>query len=340
MKNVLVTGGAGYIGSHIIVSLLEQGYGAVSADNYSNSTPDVYPRLEELTGKTFAAAEADVRDTGTMARLMREYAIWAVIHCAGYKAVPESIEQPLAYYENNLNTTLSLCNAMRETGVTRFVFSSSATVYGEPEFLPYTEEHPTGNCSNPYGFSKVMNERILTDAAAANPGWGVALLRYFNPIGAHPSGRIGDAPGGKPFNIMPIILQTLTGKLPYVPVTGDTYPTPDGTGIRDYLHIADLADGHVAALRYLETFTGVEAVNLGTGQGVSVLEILRGMETAAGRAIPTKVTPRRPGDIAEMRADASKAKHMFGWETKRTLAEMCADAWRWASNNPRGYENG
>ncbi len=339
MKNILVTGGAGYIGSHIIVSLLEQGFGAVSVDNYYNSTPKVYPRMRELTGKDVPAIEADVRDSAVMERIMREHNIWAVIHCAGYKTVPESIEQPLKYYENNLSTTLALCAAMRETGVTRFVFSSSATVYGEPEFLPYTEEHPIGNCSNPYGFTKVMNERILIDMAAANPVWSVMLLRYFNPIGAHPSGRIGDAPDGRPFNIMPVILQTLSGKLPFVPVTGDDFDTPDGTGIRDYLHITDLADGHVAALKYLETFTGAEAVNLGTGRGVSVREILREMEEAAGRPIPAEIKPRRPGDIAEMRADATKAKRLFGWETKHTLAEMCADAWRWVSNNPRGYEN-
>ncbi|MDR0325427.1 MAG: UDP-glucose 4-epimerase GalE [Oscillospiraceae bacterium] len=338
MKNILVTGGAGYVGSHVIVSLLEQGYGAVSADNFANASPKVYQRLRDLTGKDFATADVDVCDAEAMARIMREHDIWAVIHCAGYKAVPESSKKPLEYYQNNLGTTLALCKAMRETGVTRFVFSSSATVYGTLQFMPITEEHPVGRCANPYGTSKAMCEQILTDTAAAYPGWGVILLRYFNPIGAHPSGRIGDSPGGVPFNIMPIILQQLTGKIPAVPVTGDDYDTPDGTGIRDYLHITDLAEGHVAALGYLEHFTGTDAINLGTGQGLSVQEILRGMEQAAGRPIPVEVRPRRPGDIAEMQADPSKAKRLLGWETKRTLEEMCADAWRWASQNPSGYE--
>ncbi|MCL1807065.1 MAG: UDP-glucose 4-epimerase GalE [Oscillospiraceae bacterium] len=338
MKNILVTGGAGYVGSHVIVSLLEQGYGAVSVDNFYNSSPKVYQRLRELTGKDFIDIEADVCDEAKMKEVMAKHDLWAVIHCAGYKAVPESVSKPLEYYQNNLGTTFSLCNAMRQTGVTRFVFSSSATVYGEPQFLPYTEEHPTGNCTNPYGMSKVMNERILTDMAAANPDWGVVLLRYFNPIGAHPSGRIGDAPGGIPNNIMPYILKVANGLLPVLPIAGDDYDTPDGTGLRDYLHISDLAEGHVAALRYLEDFTGSEAVNLGTGQSVSVRELIRGIEKTSGKTLPTEIKSRRPGDIAEARADVSKAKRLFGWETKKTLEEMCADAWRWASQNPQGYE--
>ncbi|MCL2002906.1 MAG: UDP-glucose 4-epimerase GalE [Oscillospiraceae bacterium] len=336
MKNILVTGGAGYVGSHVIVSLLEQGYGAVSADNLSNAAPEVYNRLRGLTGKDFAVVDADVCDETALARIIKDYDIWAVIHCAGYKAVPESIGKPLKYYENNLNSTIALCKVMRDAGVTRMVFSSSATVYGSPQFLPITERHPTGNCANPYGTSKVMNEQILTDTVAAYPDWGVVLLRYFNPIGAHPSGQIGDSPK-IPLNIMPYLLQVMTGRLPVLPVTGNDYDTPDGTGVRDYLHICDLAEGHVAALKYLETFTGVEAVNLGAGQGTSVLEIVRAMENAIGKPIPTEVRPRRPGDVAAMWADAGKAKELFGWETKRSLEDMCADAWRWASQNPDGY---
>ncbi|MDR0292936.1 MAG: UDP-glucose 4-epimerase GalE [Oscillospiraceae bacterium] len=335
-KNILVTGGAGYVGSHVIVSLLERGYGAVSVDNFRNASPEVYGRLRELSGKDFAAAGADACDAEAMARVMRTHDIGAVIHCAGYKSVPESIQKPLEYYENNLGSTIALCKAMRETGVTRLVFSSSATVYGESKVLPYTEEHPTGNCASPYGMSKVMNERILTDAAAAYPGWGVVLLRYFNPIGAHPSGRIGDAPGGVPGNIMPYLLKVATGKLPVLPITGGDYDTPDGTGLRDYLHICDLAEGHVAALQYLETFTGTETVNLGTGRATSVREIVRAMEKAIGKPLPTEIKPRRPGDIAEMRADPAKAKRLLGWEARRSLDEMCADSWRWASRNPAG----
>jgi UDP-glucose 4-epimerase len=336
MKNILVTGGAGYVGSHVIVSLLEQGYGAVSADNMSNASAEVYERLRELTGRDFITADIDVCDEKSLMRTMKEHDIWAVIHCAGCKAVPESIGEPLKYYENNLRSTIALCKTMRDAGVTRLVFSSSATVYGTPQFLPITERHPTGNCANPYGTSKVMNEQILTDTVAAYPDWGVVLLRYFNPIGAHPSGRIGDSPK-IPLNIMPYLLQVMTGRLPVLPVTGNDYDTPDGTGVRDYLHISDLADGHVAALKYLEDFSGVETFNLGTGRGTSVLEIVRAMEAAIGRPIPTENRPRRPGDIASAWADVSKAKDLLGWEAKQSLEDMCADAWRWAENNPRGY---
>jgi UDP-glucose 4-epimerase len=337
MKNILVTGGAGYIGSHVIVSLLEQGYGAVSVDNFCNSSPEVYGRLRKLTQKNFTDIEADVCDPKAMAHIMAEQNIWAVVHCAGYKAVPESVSAPLKYYRNNLDSTITVCEAMRETGVTRMVFSSSACTYGAPRFLPITEEHPVGDCANPYGTSKVMSEQILTDAVAAYPDWGVVLLRYFNPIGAHPSGEIGEAPNGLPNNIMPYIMKVAAGELDVLPVTGDDYDTPDGTGLRDYLHVCDLAEGHTAALRYLENFTGTEAVNLGTGHSRSVWELIRGAEKAAGRPIPTEIRPRRPGDIAEVWADASKAKRLLGWEAKRSLEEMCADGWRWAKNNPGGY---
>jgi UDP-glucose 4-epimerase len=336
MKNVLVTGGAGYVGSHVIVSLLEQGYGAVSADNLSNASHKVYDRLRELTGRDFEIEEADVCDEDRLALILKKHGIWAIIHCAAHKSPPESVGDPLKYYFNNLNSTIALCKAMRETDVTRIVFSSSACAYGDPQFLPITEEHPVGNCANPYGTSKVMSERILTDTAFAYPDWGVVLLRYFNPIGAHPSGQIGDSPN-IPVNIMPYLLQVMTGRLPYLPITGDDYDTPDGTGVRDYLHISDLADGHVAALKYLEDFRGVESVNLGTGQGISVLQIVRAMEDAIGKPIPTEIRPRRPGDIASAWADVSKAKRLLGWEAKRSLEEMCADAWRWAEKNPRGY---
>jgi UDP-glucose 4-epimerase len=335
-KNILVTGGAGYVGSHILVSLLEQGYGAVSVDNLSNASAEGYNRLRELTGKDLAAAEADVKDAGAMAALMDEHDIWAVIHCAAHKSPPESVGDPLKYYKNNLASTVALCEAMRETGVTRMVFSSSATVYGTPEFLPITEGHPVGNCANPYGTSKAMSEQILTDAVRAYPDWGVVLLRYFNPIGAHPSGQIGDSPN-TPVNIMPYLLQVMTGRLPFLPITGNDYETPDGTGVRDYLHVTDLADGHVAALRYLENFSGVEAVNLGTGRGSSVMEIVREMEKAIGEPIPTEIRPRRPGDVAAMWADVSKSKRLLGWEAKKTLAQMCEDSWHWASKNPDGY---
>jgi UDP-glucose 4-epimerase len=336
MKNVLVTGGAGYVGSHVIVALLEQGYTAVSADNFSNASSEVYKRLRDLTGNDFITAEADVCDEKTLKNIIKEHDIWAIIHCAAHKSPPESVGNPLKYYFNNLNSTIALCKAMRETDVTRIVFSSSACAYGDPQFLPITEEHQVGQCANPYGTSKVMSERILTDTAAAYPDWGVINLRYFNPIGAHPSGRIGDSPN-IPVNIMPYLLQVMTGRLPFLPITGNDYDTPDGTGVRDYLHISDLAEGHVAALKYLENFTGVEAINLGTGRGTSVLEIVRAMEDAIAKTIPTEIYPRRPGDIASAWADVSKAKRLLGWEAKRSLEEMCADAWRWASMNPEGY---
>ena len=308
----------------------------MSADNLSNASSEVYSRLRELTGKEIIAADADVGDAAKMAALMREHDIWAVIHCAAYKSPPESVGNPLKYYKNNIVSTVALCEAMRETGVTRMVFSSSACVYGTPTFLPITEEHPVGQCANPYGTSKVMSEQILEDAVKAYPDWGVVLLRYFNPIGAHPSGRMGDSPN-TPVNIMPYLLQVMTGRLPFLPITGDDYETPDGTGVRDYLHITDLADGHVAALRYLEGFSGIETVNLGTGKGCSVLEIVRGMEKVIGKPIPTEIRPRRPGDIAAIWAVVSKSKELFGWEAKRNLEEMCADSWRWASMNPEGY---
>jgi UDP-glucose 4-epimerase len=335
-KNILVTGGAGYVGSHVLVSLLEQGYGAVSADNLSNASPECYGRIKELTGRDFVAADADVSDAVRMAGLMEEHNIWAVIHCAAHKSPPESVGNPLKYYRNNLTSTVALCEAMRESGVSRMVFSSSATVYGTPTSLPITEDHPVGACANPYGTGKVMSEQILADAVRAYPDWGVVLLRYFNPIGAHPSGKIGDSPN-IPVNIMPYLLQVMTGRLPFLPITGNDYETPDGTGVRDYLHITDLADGHVASLRYLEEFSGIEAVNLGTGQGISVMEIVREMEKVIGKPIPTEIRPRRPGDIAAIWADVSKSKQLLGWEAKKRLEEMCADSWRWACQNPSGY---
>jgi UDP-glucose 4-epimerase len=335
-KNILVTGGAGYVGSHVIASLLEQGYGAVSADNLSNASAEGYNRLKEITGKGFPSVDADVSDAGLMAKIMSEHNIWAVIHCAAHKSPPESVGDPLKYYKNNIASTVALCEAMRDTGVSRMVFSSSATVYGTPKFLPITEEHPVGKCANPYGTSKAVSEKILTDVVEAYPDWGVVLLRYFNPIGAHPSGQIGDSPA-KPVNIMPYLLQVVTGRMPFLPITGNDYDTPDGTGVRDYLHITDLADGHVAALRYLEGFSGIEAVNLGTGRGSSVMEIVRGMEKVIGKPIPTAIRPRRPGDIAAIWADASKSKRLFDWEAKKSLEEMCEDSWRWARKNPGGY---
>lgn len=326
---ILVTGGAGYIGSHACVELLDAGYDIVVMDNFYNSDPAVLARISELTGREFAFYEADIRDETKMKQIFAEHAIDAVMHFAGLKAVGESVAKPLAYYETNIGGSLVLCRVMQQAGCKRLVFSSSATVYGMNNPVPYKEEFPT-SATNPYGSTKVMIERILQDICAADPDWSVALLRYFNPIGAHKSGLIGENPSGIPNNLLPYVAQVASGKLKELTVFGDDYPTPDGTGVRDYIHVVDLAQGHIAALRYCMEHTGVEAVNLGTGSGTSVLEIVRAFEQVSGRKIPYRIAGRRPGDIAECYADTQKAKELYGYIAQRGIREMCEDTWRFA----------
>ncbi|MDR0928773.1 MAG: UDP-glucose 4-epimerase GalE [Oscillospiraceae bacterium] len=326
---ILVTGGAGFIGSHTCVELLQAGHALVIVDNFSNASPDVLDKIRQITGKDFAFVQADIRDRAAMDALFEAHKIDAVIHFAGLKAVGESVEKPLEYYDNNLNGTMVLLAAMRAHGVNRIVFSSSATVYGMNNPVPFREEYPT-SATNPYGYTKVVIERMLTDLAAASPDWSVALLRYFNPIGAHQSGLIGEDPNGIPNNLLPYIAQVAAGKLKLVHVYGDDYDTPDGTGVRDYIHVVDLARGHLAALDYVCTHQGVEAVNLGTGQGASVLEMIRAYEKACGHALPYQIDPRRPGDIATCYADTQKAKALYGWEAQYGIDEMCADGWKFA----------
>ncbi len=339
--NILVTGGAGYIGSHTCVELLGAADGVlpldslIIVDNFSNSKPYMLDRIRELTGRDFVFYNADLRDRAAMDRIFSAHAIDAVIHFAGLKAVGESVEKPLEYYDNNLTGSLALFEAMRDHGVKRIVFSSSATVYGLNNPVPFKEEYPT-SAINPYGYTKVVIERMLADIAQAYPDWSVMLLRYFNPIGAHKSGLIGEEPSGIPNNLAPYVAQVAAGKLMCVEVFGDDYDTPDGTGVRDYIHVVDLAQGHLAALRYAFDHTGVEAVNLGTGQGVSVLELVRAFEKACGHAIPYKVGPRRAGDIPGCYADTKKAKRLFGWTAARGLDEMCEDMWRFAKGRYMG----
>lgn len=336
---ILVTGGAGYIGSHTCVSLLEQGYEVVIVDNLCNSKRIAVDRVEELTGKTVGFCQFDVREEDKLRELFSAEKIDAVIHFAGLKAVAESVVKPLEYYENNLGSTLSLLKVMREFGVHNFVFSSSATVYGEPATVPITEEFPTGGTTNPYGTTKLFIEKILMDCAAADPAFNPVLLRYFNPVGAHPSGRIGEDPNGIPANLTPYITQVAVGKREYVHVNGDDYPTPDGTGVRDYIHVMDLAEGHVAALRLFEQeHCGLRIYNLGTGRGYSVLEMIAAFSQAVGREIPYRMEGRRPGDTPVSYADCAKAERELGWKAKRDIHEMCADAWRWQRMNPNGFE--
>lgn len=333
---ILMTGGAGYIGSACAVEAAKAGYGVIIADNFSNSSPEAVRRAEKITGVPMKLYEADVTDKTALRRIFAENDIAAVIHFAGFKAVGESTQKPLLYYRNNLDTTLTLLETMQEAGVKRFVFSSSATVYGQAE-PPCTEDMPTGGCTNPYGQTKYMIEQIASDAAAADPALSVTLLRYFNPVGAHESGLMGEDPAGIPNNLMPYISQVAVGKLDHLNVFGDDYPTPDGTGVRDYIHVMDLAEGHVAALGYALAHNGCEAFNLGRGRGVSVLELVHAFEAASGVKIPYKITPRRPGDVAVVYADASKAERVLGWKARRSVEDMCADSWRWQKNNPNGY---
>ncbi len=335
--NILVTGGAGYIGSHTCVELLSQNSGLsidtlVIVDNFCNSKPYMLNRIRELSGRDFAFYQADLRDRDAMERVFSAHTVDAVIHFAGLKAVGESVEKPLEYYDNNLYGSMVLFETMQRHGVKRIVYSSSATVYGMDNPVPFREEYPT-SATNPYGYTKVVIERMLMDLCNAHKDWSAVLLRYFNPIGAHESGLIGEEPSGIPNNLMPYIAQVATGKLDRVWVYGNDYDTPDGTGIRDYIHVTDLALGHLAALRYAFDHTGAEPVNLGTGNGVSVLEILRAFEKACGFPIPNTVAPRRPGDIATCYADTKKAKRLFKWEAKRSLEKMCEDTWRFAKEN-------
>ncbi len=329
MAAILLTGGTGFIGSHTAVELLEAGEEIVIVDDLSNSGADVLERLHTITGKTARFYQANVADRDAMERVFSENDIKAVIHFAGFKAVGESVAKPVAYYRNNLDTTLTLLETMRRHGVRQLVFSSSATVYGMSENVPFTEDMPSPGCTNPYGWTKYMIERILTDAAAADRELSVVLLRYFNPIGAHESGLIGERPNGIPNNLMPYITQVAAGIREKLSVYGSDYPTHDGTGVRDYIHVVDLAKGHVAALRYAGAHTGAEIINLGTGKGYSVLDVVRAFETANQVKIPYVLAPRRPGDIATCYAGTEKAKRLLGWQAEKGLEEMCRDSWRW-----------
>ena len=336
--NVLLAGGAGYIGSHTCVELLNAGHDVIVADNFSNSCPEAIKRVEEITGKKVPLYEADVCEKDAVDKIFAENKIDAVIHFAGLKAVGESCEKPVMYYRNNIDSTLTLLEAMKKYGVNNFIFSSSATVYGTPKTVPLVETMPTGSPTNPYGWTKLMMEQILTDTAKANPEMSVVLLRYFNPIGAHESGRIGEDPNGIPNNLMPYITQVAAGRLPQLGVFGDDYPTHDGTGVRDYIHVVDLAKGHVKAIEYSENHKGTEVFNLGTGTGYSVLDIVKAFIKVNKIDIPYVIKPRRAGDIAECYADASKAEKILGWKAEKNLEDMCYDSWNWQSHNVNGYK--
>ena len=336
---ILVTGGAGYIGSHTCLALLEQGHEVVVFDNLYNASEEALNRVKKLTGKDLTFYKADMLDRDAMEKIFDAEKIDAVIHFAGLKAVGESVAKPWEYYHNNITGTLILLDVMRKHGVKKIIFSSSATVYGDPAFVPITEECPKGQCTNPYGQTKSMLEQILTDMQKADPEWNVILLRYFNPIGAHPSGTMGENPNGIPNNLMPYITQVAVGKLKELGVFGDDYDTPDGTGVRDYIHVVDLAIGHVKALKKIEENAGLCVYNLGTGVGYSVLDIVKNFEEATGVKIPYVIKPRRAGDIATCYSDATKAKEELGWTAKYGIKEMCADSWRWQKNNPNGYED-
>ena len=334
---ILVTGGAGYIGSHTCVELLNAGYDVVVVDNLYNASEKALERVEEITGKKVVFYNADIRDKEAMNDIFDKEKVDAVIHFAGLKAVGESVVKPIEYYENNIAGTLNLCDAMRNHGVKNIIFSSSATVYGDPAFIPITEECPKGTCTNPYGWTKWMLEQILTDLHTSDPEWNVILLRYFNPIGAHKSGMIGEDPKGIPNNLLPYVAQVAIGKLECLGVFGDDYDTPDGTGVRDYIHVVDLAVGHVKALKKLEEKPEVRVYNLGTGHGYSVLDVVHAFEKACGHEVKYQIKPRRAGDIAMCYCDPTKAKEELGWEAQYGIEEMCQDSWRWQSQNPDGY---
>ena len=334
---IFVTGGTGFIGSHTVISLLQSGFDVVILDNLCNSSAKILPRLQQISGKSVPFYEGDIRDREVLRRIFAEHDIDSVIHFAGLKAVGESVAEPMRYYDNNVSGSLVLAEEMARVGVFNIVFSSSATVYGDPGKVPYAEDMKPGDTNNPYGTSKAMVERVLTDIQKADPRWSVILLRYFNPIGAHQSGLIGEHPNGIPNNLLPYICQVAGGKLPYLSVFGDDYPTPDGTGMRDYIHVVDLAEGHVAAMKAKSHVPGVHLLNLGSGRAYSVLEIVRAFEAASGLTIPYQIKPRREGDLACVYADPTYTKQQTGWETKRDLPQMMEDAWRWVSRNPNGY---
>lgn len=338
MKTILVTGGAGYIGSHTVLQLLEQDFSVVVLDNLANSSAESLRRVESITGKSVTFVQGDIRDTTVLDSIFSQHKIDSVIHFAGLKAVGESVQKPLEYYENNMYGTLTLCKAMRQHGVKNIVFSSSATVYGDPVALPLHEKMATGHPTNPYGMSKLMVEHMLTDLYASDEGWNIVLLRYFNPVGAHESGLIGEDPNGIPNNLMPYISQVATGKLEQLSVFGDDYDTVDGTGVRDYIHVVDLAAGHLKALDRLELNMGLDVYNLGTGQGYSVLEMIKAFEKASGQTVNYKIAPRRGGDVAACYADPTLAAQELNWNATKTLEDMCQDVWHWQSKNPKGYE--
>ena len=334
---VLVTGGAGYIGSHTVVELLNAGYEVVVIDNLDNASQESLKRVEQITGKKAAFYERDVRDKAALQNIFKEHKIDWVIHFAGLKAVGESVRKPVEYYDNNLVSTLTLLEVMKENNVKKIVFSSSATVYGDPDVLPLTEECKTGGTTNPYGTSKLMQEMILKDVYTSDPEWNIALLRYFNPVGAHESGLIGEDPKGIPNNLMPYVAQVASGKLQKIGVFGNDYPTPDGTGVRDYIHVVDLAKGHVAAIENLKE-AGVHIYNLGTGNGYSVLDMIHAFSKACGKELPYEIKPRRAGDIAACYASSAKAEKELGWKAEYDLEKMCVDQWNWQKNNPNGYQ--
>ncbi len=336
---ILVTGGAGYIGSHTVVELLNAGYEVVVIDNLSNSSEKSLKRVEQITGKSVPFHKIDILDRKALEDLFAKEKLDACIHFAGLKAVGESVSKPWEYYENNIAGTLTLVDVMRKHGCKNMIFSSSATVYGDPAFIPITEECPKGTCTNPYGWTKSMLEQILSDIQKADPEWNVVLLRYFNPIGAHKSGLIGENPNGIPNNLMPYITQVAVGKREKLTVFGDDYDTHDGTGVRDYIHVVDLAVGHVKALKKIEEKAGLKIYNLGTGVGYSVLDIVKNFEEATGVKIKYEIGPRRPGDIATCYSNADKALKELGWKAQNGIREMCADSWNWQKNNPNGYED-
>ena len=334
---ILLTGATGYIASHTWLALLAAGYDVVGVDDFSNSSPEVLNRLQQLSGTAPVFERANVCDAQAMHALFERHPVAATVHFAAFKAVGESAQKPLDYYANNLGGLLTVCRTMQQHGVRRLVFSSSATVYGDPASLPITEDFPL-SATNPYGQTKLIGETILRDLGRADPAWQTGCLRYFNPVGAHESGRIGEDPRGTPNNLMPYVAQVAVGRRPFLQVFGDDYATPDGTGVRDYIHVCDLADGHVAALRRLLDTAGSFTVNLGTGQGYSVLDVVQAYAAASGREIPCQVVPRRPGDVASCYADPTLGHHLLGWQARLDLQRMCTDSWRWQSMNPQGFE--